>query len=272
MAGFTLLSQDINDTAYQVLSLTRHPAKIFYGWWIVAASVVTALYVGGVVFYGFTAVLEPISKELGWSYTQISMAASLRGLEMSLMAPFIGFAFDRWGPRRIVFAGVLSAAVGLLLLSRVNSIGMFYAAFFLVALGMSGSSVEVLIAAVASWFRKRVGIASGIALCGYGFSGLLVVIMVKLIDAYGWRQALVILAIGMLVLILPLSFVFRHKPEQYNYLPDGEIREPATPGNKPILPPAAEVDIKVGQALRSKVFWFISVAYIAHSLLVNAVR
>ncbi|MBI4188227.1 MAG: MFS transporter [Chloroflexi bacterium] len=270
VAGFNFVSQDVDDTD-QVLSLTRNPVKIFYGWWIVAASVVTALYAGGVVFYGFTAIFEPISKELGWSYTQISTAASLRGLEMSILAPLAGIAIDRWGPKRIVFGGVVSTIMGLLLLSQVHSIAIFYAAFIFLAIGMSGTSMNVLMAATAYWFRKRVGIASGIALCGYGFSGLLVMVMVKLIDAYGWRQALVILAIGMLVLVLPLSFVFRHKPEQYGYLPDGETAKPTTSGNEHELPSSAEIEVKVGQALRSKAFWFISVAYISHALLVNAV-
>ena len=52
------------------------------------------------MFYGFTAVFEPIAGELGWSYTQISLAASLRGLETGLLAPLLGLLADRWGPRR----------------------------------------------------------------------------------------------------------------------------------------------------------------------------
>ena len=64
---------------------------IYYGWWIVLASFVVAFYVAGTVFYGFTAFIEPLASEFGWSYTQISLAASLRGLEMGLLAPFAGF-------------------------------------------------------------------------------------------------------------------------------------------------------------------------------------
>ena len=64
------------------MRLNWKPSHVFYGWWIVGASFLIALYVGGVVFYGFTTIFEPIAHELGWSYTQISFAASLRGLEM----------------------------------------------------------------------------------------------------------------------------------------------------------------------------------------------
>lgn len=245
--------------------------RIFYGWWIVAGSVLTALYVGGVIFYGFTAVFEPISQELGWSYTQISAAASLRGLEMSLLAPFIGLAVDRWGPRKMLILGVFSTAAGLILLSRVTSIGMFYAAFFLLALGMSGCSMEVLSTTTAYWFKRKIGLASGIALSGYGFSGLVVLVMVKLIDAYGWRQALVILGIGVVVVILPVSLLFRHRPEQYGYLPDGDTKESLAARKALSHQQVNETDVSAKQALRSWAFWGISLAFIVHSLLVNAI-
>jgi len=51
--------------------------KIFYGWWIVLACSLIGFYVGGAIFYGFTAFFEPIREEFGWSYTQISFAASV---------------------------------------------------------------------------------------------------------------------------------------------------------------------------------------------------
>ena len=74
----------------------QHSPKIFYGWWIVGACFFIALYMAGVVFYGFTAIFEPIAEEFGWSYTEISIAASIRGLEAGLLAPVVGILVDRW--------------------------------------------------------------------------------------------------------------------------------------------------------------------------------
>ena len=65
--------------------------KIYYGWWIVIVCFFINLYIGGIVFFGFTAFFEPIRQDLGWSYTQISFAASLRGLEMGILAPITGY-------------------------------------------------------------------------------------------------------------------------------------------------------------------------------------
>ena len=77
----------------------------FYGWYVVAATFIIGFYVVGIVFYGFTTIFKPIVEEFGWSYTQVSLAASLRGVESGLLAPVVGILIDRWGPRRIVFAG-----------------------------------------------------------------------------------------------------------------------------------------------------------------------
>ncbi len=80
-------------------------SKVFYGWYIVGACVFIALYTGGIVHFGFTAVFEPIAEEFGWSYAQVSLAFSLRGFEMGLLAPVTGLLVDRWGPRKLIFGG-----------------------------------------------------------------------------------------------------------------------------------------------------------------------
>ena len=136
--------------------------RIFYGWYIVIASLFILLYTGGVAHFGFTAVFEPIADEFHWSYAQISLASSLRGLEMGLLAPLVGFLVDRWGPRKMVFAGSFFMCLGFLVLSRVDSLFLFYVAFALIAVGMSFSAGTVLMTAVANWFQKRAGIAMGI--------------------------------------------------------------------------------------------------------------
>jgi len=164
--------------------LNWKPPRVFYGWWVVSASSLIALYAGGIIFYGFTAIFEPIANEFGWSYAQISLAASIRGVEMGLLSPLFGMLADRWGPRRLIFSGGVITALGLILLSYTTSLAMFYGAFVLVAIGISACSMTVLMIAVANWFKRRVGLASGIAASGFGFGGLLVPVIVRLIDIY----------------------------------------------------------------------------------------
>jgi len=252
-------------------NLTWKPRRVFYGWWIVVACFFISLYTGGVVFYGFTAFFEPLADKFHWSYAQISFAASLRGMEAGLLAPLVGILVDRWGSRRLLVSGTIISALGLILLSRTASLAMFYGAFLLLAVGMSICSSTVLMTAVANWFRKKIGIATGIMVSGYGFSGLLVPVIVRLIDTYDWQKALIILAMGMLALCLPLSLVVRHKPEQYGYLPDGEAESTLTSSSNSTQAKITEVSIATRQALKSRTFWHIALSLLCQAMIVSAV-
>jgi MFS family permease len=244
--------------------------RIFYGWYIVAASLVNLLYTGGVAHFGFTAVFEPIADEFKWSYAQISLASSLRGLEMGLLAPLVGFLADRWGPKKMVFAGSIFICLGFLALSKVNSIGVFYLAFVLIAFGMSFSGGTVIMTSVANWFQKRAGIAMGIVVSGFGLGGLLIPVVTLLVDNFEWRTAMQIIGFGTLVIILPLSFVMRHRPEDYGYSPDGEAGVIETPGEDSVeLVPNTGMTVR--QALKSRAFWQLSVASCCHSFVLGAV-
>ena len=132
------------------------------------------MYIGGFTHFGFTAVFEPIASDFGWSYAQISFAASLRGLQTSFLAPIVGLLMDRWGPRRLVFAGATIIGLGLLLFSRINSLVAFYGAFFLIAMGISTCVGVVPIATVGNWFQRKATLATGIIVSGAATGGLMV--------------------------------------------------------------------------------------------------
>jgi len=251
-------------------SIQKFP-RVFYGWWIVAACFLFAFYVGGGVFYGFTAIFEPVADEFGWSYAQISVAASLRGLEIGLLAPLIGLLVDRWGPRRLMFAGAILTCLGLMLVSRTTSLGMFYGAFALVAVGMSTSSSTVLMTAVANWFHKKVGMATGITISGFGLGGLLVPVIVRLIDMFQWRTTMLIFGVGALVICLPLSLVVRHKPEPYGYLPDGDVSYPVAPDEAFVSVQMTQDKTGAKQALTSSAFWHLALALICQATALTAV-
>lgn len=249
----------------------KNPHRIFYGWWVVGACFFISLYVGGVIHFGFTAVFEPIADEFGWSYAQISLAASLRGLETGLLAPLLGFMVDRWGARRLLLVGMSVGGFGLILLSRVNSLGMFYGAFLLIAVGTSACSATVFLTAVANWFRRKVSIATGITASGLALGGILVPMVSALIDTFGWREAMVYLGFGMWIICLPLALFIRHKPEQYGWLPDGDMGSKLLGSEGMASAFGPDIDIPARQALRTRAFWYIALAFMYQMLVTNAV-
>ena len=242
---------------------------MYYGWWVVVAAFLIQLYVGGIIILGFTAFFEPIANEFGWSYVQISLASSLRGLEVGLLAPLMGLLVDRWGPSKLLFAGAIITGVGMILLSRTNSLGMFYGAFILISIGMSTRSGTVLFAAVVNWFRRKVGIATGIVTSGIALGGLMVSLVTLTINTFDWRTAMVIFGLGMWVIFLPLSLLVRHKPKQYDYLPDDRASVTVVDENLTSAQ-SAEKGMGARRALKSSTFWHIALALMYQSLVVSA--
>jgi len=242
--------------------------RIFYGWWIVLACALIGLYVAGIIFIGFTAFIEPIREEFSWSYTQISLAASLRGLEMGIFAPLVGFLTDRFGPRKLIFYGTITVGFGLILLSLTQSLAMFYVSFLLLAFGAGGCTSVVTMTAVANWFHKRVGIALGVMSSGFGVGGLMIPFIVMLIDLYQWRTTLIIFGVGMWSLGIPLSFIIRNRPEQYGLFPDGEVSRDQTPNPQS---QGKEMQMSLKEALKTRPLLYLNIAEAIRMMAIMAV-
>ena len=122
--------------------------------------------------------------------------------------------------------------------------------------------------AVANWFDKNLGIALGVMMSGWGASGLIVPLVIQLIDAYSWRTALLILGLGMFILGIPLSFIIRNKPQQYDYLPDGKSSRNPLPTTE-TQNSQAENGFK--ETLRKKSFLYLNIAEIIRFMAVSAI-
>lgn len=244
---------------------------MFYGWYIVGACCLIMMYNSGVNSLGFTAVFEPIVDEFGWSHTQISLAASLRGLERGLLAPVAAILSDRWGPKRVVFGGLILIFFGMILLSMVTTLTMFFTSFILIGIGVSATATPLLMVLVLSWFPKKGGLAMGIAASGVALGGLLVPLITSFIDTFGWRQAIFIIGMGMLVVPLPLSFLLREKTEKDKYLPNDEESGLSFEKDHSILEKSEEINIETKEALTDWVFWIIGTAFFCQVLALSGV-
>jgi len=244
---------------------------MFYGWYIVGACCLISFYFSGTLHLGFTAAFEPIADEFGWSYTEVSLAASLRGFEMGLFVPVVGMLMDRWGPRRLVFTGSILSGLGLMLLSKITSLAMFYASFILITIGLSTAATIFLMAVVGNWFYKNTGLAMGITASGVSLGGFFIPLVTFIIDSFGWRQAMIIMGWGMWTIPLSLSLLLRHRPEQYGYLPDGEKNGFALDNDCSTIEKNEEIHKGAKEALASGTFWIIAIAFLCQVLPVSAV-
>jgi MFS family permease len=240
---------------------------IYYGWWLVVICFFIAAYVAGAVFFSFTAFVEPIVNEFSWSFTQISLASTVRGLEIGVFSLFIGFFVDRFGAKHLLLFGLVTTGIGILLFSRTQSLAWFFFSFVILSFGAGGCTSVVLTTIIAKWFNKNMGKALGVMVCGFGSGGLLVPGIVWLIERYQWRTTLVILATGLYCICIPLAFLIKNEPRLGDYIPDNELLEDPQANEDSQI--EASENFKL--AIRSSTFWLFNFAEAARMIMLSSV-
>ena len=261
--------------------MPRAMSRVFHGWWIVLASMLALSVGGGVYWQGFGVFFLPLAREFSTTRAALSGAVSISQLEGGLLGPIGGYLTDRYGPRSMMLAGAAIMGLGFLAMSQVRSLAAFYAVFVLViSVGMSvGIRVPALVAP-SNWFVRRRGIAVGLATSGAGLGGGFGPALGWLIANVGWRRTSA-LAGGLVWLVcLPLAMVMRRPPEHYGLLPDGDSpsARPAAgaqgdasqPGTQAVAA-VSEAQYSLMDALRTPVFWLLSLAFGLRQLVVGAI-
>lgn len=238
---------------------------IFFGWYIVAASVLLTGYHSAIFVYGLTAFLTPIANTASWSIAQISLASSIRGLEVGMLDPLAGIIVDRWPARRLMVMGTIIFAIGTICVSQATNLLVFYIGFLIVGLGSAFCHNIVPMTLIARWFKKNVGKATGILYGGYSLGGLFVPLIVKAIDKYGWQEVMLYLGFGALVIGIPLSFVFRNRPEDYGLRPDGQALDNTG------ISVVDESGFSLREAMRTRTFWLVGLVGTLQITAVHAV-
>ena len=162
----------------------------------------------GLALWGLPYYYDFMVQQFGWSRAQVTSGNALSKL---VVGPAFGFAagwlVDRFGPRRLMMAGILMAGGALVGLGSVSSLGMFYFFYFFNALGyVCGGPLpnQVLLT---RWFHNVRGTAMGIAYLGIGLGGAAVPwISHFLIARFGWQMALRLLGVLIIVVAFPLAF------------------------------------------------------------------
>lgn len=151
----------------------------------------------GSVYYSFALFMVPMEQELGWSRAEITAGLTI-GLVSSGVASLItGRLVDRGYGRAVMTAGSLMAALLLLAWSRVETLGSFHALWLGLGVAMGAILYEPAFAVLVRTLgaRSQRGIAHMTLIGGFA-STLFVPICHVLIETYGWRDALVVLALG----------------------------------------------------------------------------
>lgn len=246
----------------------------FYGWVMLGIAILMA----AATMPGQTVLMAlfntSIRESLGLSLQQISAAYTIGTIIASLPLPLVGRCADRLGLRRTIFFVVLGFIAGLLLLREATGIVMLGGCFFLVRFLGQGSLGMLCGHTISMWFERRLGFAhSMLAVAGFAAASAIAPIPTALlIEARGWRFTLLVCAGAVALLTLPaLLFAFRNRPEDIGQHLDGDPVEHATHDSlHGGSPPPGDPAFTVGQAVRTRAFWILSINMLMSGLVGTA--
>jgi MFS family permease len=177
-------------------------------------SFVVLFCIVGLALWGLPFYYDFMVQQFGWTRAQVTSGNALSKLVVGPVFGFIaGWIIDRFGPRRVMMAGILMAGGALVGLGLVSTLSMFYLFYFFNALGyVCGGPLpnQVLLS---RWFDKSRGKAMGFAYLGIGIGGATVPwVSHGLIQHFGWQSALRLLG-GLIILVsFPLAFLVKEAP------------------------------------------------------------
>lgn len=209
---------------------------------IAATAFLSLFSLVGLSYYGLPFFYDFMVKEYGWSRTTVTSGNAFGKILIGPLFGFLaGWVIDRFGPRRLMMAGILMGGLALVGLSRVSALWMFYLFYLFNALGyVCGGPLpnQVLLS---RWFDKARGKAMGFAYLGIGIGGAVVPQLARWLEGrLGWHDALATLGLLMIAIAFPLIWFVKDAPEGF----EQTNVEPAPP---------------VGEILKSRAFYLLAI-------------
>jgi MFS family permease len=198
---------------------------------VVATGFLSLFSIVGIMVYGLPFFYDFWVKDHGWSRATVTSGNAFAKVAVGLLGFFAGWFIDRFGPRRLMLAGILMGGFALIGLSTVTTLWQFYLFYIFNALGYMCAGPLPNQVLTARWFNKTRGKAMGFAYLGIGVGGMLVPQIAKWLNIqFGWHQALMLLGILMIVISFPMAWIVKEVPEKQSIETIKE--EPITPLKK----------------------------------------
>ena len=210
--------------------MTSTPARLTMAQVLLCGAAIVTLSMG--IRHGFGLWLQPITTAQGWTRETFAFALAIQNLAWGVFGIFAGMLADRFGAFRVLVGGALLYAAGLAGMALSTSSWVFaLTAGVLIGAAQAGTTYAVIYGVIGRQIApEKRSWAMGVAAAAGSFGQFLMVpVEGFLISAFGWQEALLVLAVFVL-LVAPLAL---------------GLREPGFGGSA-----AAPREQTIGQALR----------------------
>ena len=240
---------------------------MFFGWYVVAGTFLSQLFVVGFFTYAVSLLSAPVREEFGVSMEQVMYSLTLGTLVGVVAMPVAGILIDRYSSRWVMALGLVAVAAGLLALASATTITQ-YILFFGLTMAIAHSFAGTLAssATISRWFSSSRGKALGIAAIGTSVGGILIpALMTHWLELVGWRTSVEWFAYGVLILVLPfIILTVRGKPADVGLLPEGGK-------SSDVHTTAPGLDLSPKAIITNPAYWYLALALGALSCVYSAV-
>jgi len=217
----------------------KNPGPIHYSWVIVGILVVVQV-IGSAISQSAGVMVAPLRDphgDFGWGIGTIGALMAVYYLVGGLFAPISGWLGERYGARRLMLGGGMLYGASMFLLGLVRQPWHFLLAFSLLLALTQSICMVPLMASVSDWFRRRLGLGTGILWAAGGLgAALLAPVVGSLLDQVGWQGTFWSLGAVGGGIILSLTTLYRDRPADLGLLPYGATRDdPPDVGHSPAI-------------------------------------
>jgi len=236
----------------------KRSSRLFYGWYVLAASFVMLFFNSGAQF-SIGIMFKPIIADFDWNRGSVSGIVFVNMVVYAISMLVMGKAYDRFGPKWVILTSVTFLGVGFIGLSGMSSFYEFFLYYgVLCGIGFSGSTVLVFTSLVSKWFMRWRGFVISLALAG-GCLGqfFLIPFYTDMIIKSGWQSTCFF--IGGIILIVNItlaSLIVRGDPDKLGYKPLGANSDPLI--IQPGKPADKNPDFGLKEAMKTPSFWLFT--------------
>jgi len=204
--------------------------KLKNRWLIALSGVCLHLCIGSV--YAYSVMIIPLGDLWGWGKGDITIAFSIAIFFLGFSAAFLGRAVEKMGPGKSAKVSGLFYSLGILgtgLAVKIGSLPLFWICYG--AIGGVGLGVGYItpVSTLVKWFPDRRGLATGMAIMGFGFASLIFSnVMAAMFQVMDMWLAFVLLSALYFCVIMAASLYIAPPPAGYTpkgFVPPHEVEQ-----------------------------------------------
>ena len=183
-------------------------------WLIMLSSFVVMMTISIYQYSWFLFAFE-IRAQRGWDLATTGITFTCFAYAATFVQPLSGIIADSYGPRKVSIVSAVLTGLGFIFASSAGSPISLYLSYSIGGLGV-GVLYGISTACAVKWFPDKRGLATGFVVFGFGAGTAIFNLLIEvLLKVKGISGTFLYLGIGMCILLIPLSVIYRYPSEHW---------------------------------------------------------